>query len=181
MNHLTSQQFLEYTDGLFGHEIELHLRSCPECRQTLNGYKKVERTLHNIPMEKPAPDFTTAVMRQIGLNEASPFAWSLLKNIAPVLALALVVGITVTALKLTGMFEGSEIAGPGSATQSVYNDIGHGVKGGMTALNNWVSTYMSFAFAKTSYGLTAFIVVFFIFIALLDKYLIMPMMRKRAL
>lgn len=179
MNHLTHQQFFEAVEGLLSNEVELHLRMCPQCQQTMTNYKQAERALHNVSLEKVSSNFTMKVMRQIGLKEPSSFAWSLSKNIAPIFALVLVVGIALAVVKFSDLFGGPEIAGQVTDTQSAYHNIGQEVKGGMTALNEWISTYMSFAFAKNRYGLTAFILIFFGCIALLDKYLIMPMMRRR--
>ena len=177
MNHLTQQQFLEAVEGPLSNELEFHLRSCHQCEQTMNTYKQAERALHNVPLEKVPENFTTTLMRQIGLKESSSFAWSLSKNIAPIFALFLVVGIALAAVKFSDLFGGPEVAG--QASQSVYHNIGQEVKGGMTALNGWISTYMSFAFAKDTIGLSVFVLIFFGVIALFDRYLLMPMMRRR--
>ena len=190
MNHLTSQQVQEIIDGTVTNEMELHLRTCSICQSNVSAFRKLDRTLRSMAPENASTNFTERVMRQAGLPElaerrragieqSSSFAWMLLKNLAPLIALTLVVGIALAALKIAGAFQDTGLAQSVSATQTVSHQLGSSVDTGIQALNGWVAKYFSFAFAKNTYGLTAFILIFFGVIAVLDKYILMPMMKKR--
>ncbi len=86
-----------------------------------------------------------------------------------------VAGLIYLGLHLAGVIQTTELQQETTVSQSVYNQIG----GGVQAFNDWMAKYFSFAFAKNTFGLASFIIIFFGVIALLDKYLIMPMMKKR--
>jgi hypothetical protein len=175
MNHLTSEQIQGYIDGMSTSDLDLHLRTCPSCQQNVKALQAVDRSLRSIRLEQPSQRFTERVMKELGVTTAPSFAWMLFRNIAPLLALAIVIGVVVVALNVAGVFDTTEIQQTTTVTQTVYHQIGQGVQ----IFNGWMSKYFSFAFAKNTYGLTAFVFMFFAVIALLDKYVIMPRMRKR--
>ncbi|MBI4548801.1 MAG: zf-HC2 domain-containing protein [Ignavibacteriae bacterium] len=183
MKHLTSTQIQEYLDGLISglslNEIELHLRTCQDCQSKLNALKRIDRVLHRIQLERVSPSFTERVMKQLNIKESSSLAWTIFKNIAPLFALMLVTGIVLVVMYMSGALQGEELQQPIQQTQSVYNGFSSGVSSAIGALNEWISRYFSFAFARTTYGTTFFLIVFFSVVALLDKFLLMPMMRKR--
>ena len=175
MNHLTSEQLHDYIDGSLTSDTELHLRTCPRCQKQAKALQALDRSLRSIRLEKPSERFTERVMKELGISASPSFAWTLFRNLAPLFALAIVIGVVVAALKFAGVFNTPEIRQTTAATQNVYHQIGLGVQ----TFNSWMSKYFSFAFAKNTYGLTAFVFMFFGVIALLDKYVIMPRMRKR--
>ena len=180
MNHLTSDQIQDFIDGVISNEAELHLRQCSPCQSKMRAYKKLDRTLRSVPLDEPPQNFTQRVMQQVGVRQLPSFSWTLFKNLAPLFALTLVAGIAFVALRMAGVFEGTEVQQSTNAAQTIYDQVGRSVSGGVQAFNGWMAKYFSFAFAKSSYGLTAFILIFFGVIALLDKYLIMPMMKRKA-
>ena len=179
MNHLTSEQIQEHIDGSTSSDPELHLRTCAACQSRVHSYRSIDRSLRSLPLEETSPKFTDRVLRELGLRSAPSFTWLFFRNLAPFLALTFVAGVLIVALKFTGKFDTTELGQTSAATQEVYKQLGGGVSAGLHAFNTWVGSYLSFAFAKNTYGLTAFIFIFLGAIALLDKFLIMPMMKKR--
>jgi anti-sigma factor RsiW len=179
MNHLTSDQVQEYVDGALSSDVELHLRGCSLCQSRVNAFRTIDRSLRSLPLEEASPKFTERVLRELGLRSTPSFTWLFFRNLAPFLALTFVAGVLILALKVTGKFDSTELGQTSVATQEVYKQVGGGVSTGLQAFNSWVGNYLSFAFAKNTYGLTAFIFIFLGGIALLDKFLIMPMMKKR--
>lgn len=87
MNHLTSHQIQDSLDGMLTNEAELHLRICPECQSKLNTARTIERTLHSIPLEAASAGFTERVMQNLGIKTSPSLAWTILRNIAPLVAL----------------------------------------------------------------------------------------------
>jgi hypothetical protein len=120
-------------------------------------------------------------MRRLGLKSAPSIAWVMFRNLAPALALLAVSVIAVLAMKYFGTFEGSDLQQSTSSIQRVSGTVSSELAKGIDAFDAWLGTYLSFAFAKTSYGLTAFLVFFFGVVALVDKFVLMPMMRKRGM
>lgn len=179
MNHLTSEQIEEVIVGKQSDEVEMHLRRCPECEERVHIVKKMERLLRSIPLERVDPEFTQRVLRNIGIIPPPSLMWTILKNVAPMAALVSVVGISVATLRYFGVFQGTHLQESASGMQSVYDHLTGPIAGSVAALNAWLAKYVSFAFAKTSYGLTSFLVSFFAVVALLDKYVLKPKLRRK--
>ena len=109
MKHLTPLQLLEYRDGLRGDETELHLETCLECSEKLGVLQRVEDSVRRIPLEKASPGFADQVMKRLRVRESPSFGWTIFKNLAPLLALTIVVGIVGAALQLTGAYQSPEV------------------------------------------------------------------------
>lgn len=183
MNHPTPSQLQDYLDGLPGdfsrEDIGSHLHSCVRCRAQVDALEALDAALRNVPPEQVSAGFTGRVMASLGVSESSTLLWKLLKNLAPLVALTLVIGIVAGVLGYFGLFEGTQVEQSVIATQSAYTVVGGKVSAGIAAMNGWLERYASFAFAGTSYGMTAFLVAFLGAVALLDKFLFMPLMRRR--
>lgn len=183
MKHLTFIQLQEYADGFLDHQhragIDLHLRTCDECSGKMKSLSLFESSLKNIPLERADPNFTQRVMERLLIKESSSFMWSIFKNIAPLLGLFIVIGIVYGVLKFTGTLEGSGVGESITATQSVYNSVANEVSTGVSAFNGWLKNIFPFLYAKSSYGLTVFLIILFIIVALLDKFILMPIFKKR--
>jgi anti-sigma factor RsiW len=179
MNHLTNPQIQEYVDGVATNDMETHVRACPECLANVNICRKLEEALHALPPEPLQPRFTERVMNRLNIGEAPSFAWALLRNLAPIVGLVVVTGLVFVAFTIAGAFEETELQQSTAVTRTLYNQVGSVLGAGLEGFNGWVTKYFSFAFAKSTYGLTGFVLIFFGAIALLDKYVLMPMMRRR--
>jgi hypothetical protein len=118
-------------------------------------------------------------MEQLGIGEASPIAWSVMKNIAPIVALVLVTGIVYVVLKLTGSFEATGVGQSITATQSVYNSVSNRISTSISTFNSWMKTLLPFLYAKSSYGMTVLLLVLFGVVAIVDRYIFAPMLRRR--
>lgn len=183
MKHLTSDQLQEYVDGFIDprhrNEIDLHLHTCDECGGKMKSLRLFGSSLKNIPLERVNPNFTLRVMERLGIKESPSFVWSIFKNLAPLLGLFIVIGIVYGVLKFTGMLEGSGVGKSITATQSAYNSVATEISTGVSAFNGLLKNLFPFLYAKSSYGLTAFLFVLFIIVALLDKFIFVPMFKKR--
>jgi anti-sigma factor RsiW len=183
MNHFTSTQLQEYADGYYdtekSDELELHLQSCTECATNIKVFIRIDSALRKLPLDEVSTDFTQHVMARLSVKESSSVTWSIFKNLAPLLGLVIIVGIVYGVLKFTGMLEGSGVGESITATQSVYNSAAAQISNGVSAFNAWVKNLFPFLYTKSSYGLAAFLVVLFIIVALLDKFVFMPMIRRR--
>ena len=179
MNHLTSHQIQEYVGGVAPDAIELHVRLCSECQSNVSAFRALERAIRSIPLEKASPRFTERIMRSLSIKQSTSFSWMLFKNLAPILALMIVAGIVFAVLRATGVWQATELQQTATLTQTVYDQFGGSLNGGVQTFNDWMAKYFSFAFARNTYGLTAFVLIFLGAIALLDKYILMPMMKKR--
>ena len=179
MKHLTPLQLLEYRDGLRGEEAEHHLPTCQECSEKLRALQRVEDSIRRIPLEKVSPGFADQVMRRLGVSESPSIGWTIFKNLAPLLALTIVTGIVGAALQLTGAYQSPEVQQSSQSAQSIYNQMSGRMATGIETLNGWLRDYVSFAFTESTTGLTIFLVAVFALTALLDKFLLMPLLRKR--
>ncbi len=181
MNHLSNEHLQRYADGICNGEdipmIETHLQLCTECGRKLKLLRRTDEVLRSLPLEQPSADFTQSVMKALRIQEAPSLLWIFLKNFAPVVALTVVIGATFMILSYTGVFQGSQNSITNA--EGLYRQAEKSLSGGIQTFNSWLGTYVSFAFAKNSIGLTGFLLVFFAGIALFDKFVLMPMLRKR--
>jgi len=182
--HLTTRELLEYVDGSIDpprrDEIDRHIHKCPDCQAWIRGDKELERTLRRIPLEHPAAQFTGRVMNRIGIAEMPSFAWIVVKNLAPLVALVIVGGIVVAVLAGTGALQSTQVQQSLVTGQSMYSGIVGKLSGGIAEMNMLIQKYLSFAFAKNVYALTTFLICFFGAIGLLDKFIFSPMMKRKA-
>jgi len=161
-------------------EIDLHIRNCPGCRSRFQAAQRLDMTLRQIPLDSLSVDFTERVVRRLGLKETPSFAWVFARNLAPVLGLTLVVGALVIALNYAGGFHSSGIQETVTTGQSIYHSMAEKTSGGISAFNSLLTQYLPFAFARDAYSLTTFLIAFFGAIALLDKFIFAPMLRRRS-
>jgi hypothetical protein len=182
MNHLTLTQFYDYLDKVLDKqlhdEMQSHLDSCNQCSARLKELKKVEVSLRMLPVEQTSSGFTPQVMKQIRVEEPS-IAWQFLKNLAPFVALVLVVGIVYAVLSFTDSFQNSEAQSSVTSTQSLLKDIMSRLASGMRELNTVMGKLFPFSYDQNGYGLTLFLLLFFGAVALIDKYFLAPMMRRK--
>jgi len=181
MSHPSLTQLLEIIAGEGSPEHDLHATSCASCRAKIAELRRTETALRRLPPERTSAGFTEMVMRRLGVKSAPSIAWVMFRNLAPALALLAVSVIAVVAMKYFGAFEGSDLQQSASTIQSASGKFTSELSKGIDAFDAWLGKYFSFAFAKTSYGLTAFLVFFFGAVALVDKYVLLPMMRKRGM
>jgi len=179
MKHLTMQQVSDYGEGITSPEVESHIRTCQQCRAALRLQDRIENAFRRIPTEEVPDDFADRTLRRLGIRAHSPFAWNLLKNFAPVVALVLVGGAVFAVLYYTGVLGGTQEVGITTPAAQPHGSLSHQLSNGVSSFNRWINTYLSFAFAKNTYAMTAFVAGFFAAIALVDKFVLMPLMRKR--
>lgn len=180
MNHLTAEQVDEAAAGGRSAQFEHHLHACAECQARVRVAKRLDGVLRRMPLDRAGPGLADTILTQIGIGPAPPLAWTLLKNLAPIIALTVVTGIAILVLRYFGVFQGSELQQSTAGVQSIYSQTTGHIAEGVKVFNGWMGKYFSFAFARTTYGLTAFIGCFLGAVALFDKYVLMPKLRKKA-
>ena len=178
MNHITSRQLQEYIDGIHPLDIEDHLRVCGDCRRQVMSFQHLERELRRIPPDRVPADLTGKILNRLGIRQSTSFGWMLMKNLAPLFALALIGSVIIIVFQYFGLYQGSQVQQSVEYSQSLSALAGEKISSGLESLNGWLSKYLSFAFAKNTYYLTIFLLLFFGAIALLDKFLLMPMTRR---
>jgi len=181
VNHLTLIQLQEVAAGDATTEQELHAAHCTACRARIEELRRIDTALRSLPAERTTEEFADKLMRRLGVRSSSSIAWILFKNLAPAVALLLVSIIAVVSLNYFGAFDGSGLGQSATKLQTASGWIAAELSKGTAALNQWLEKYLSFALGRTSLGLTALIVFFLAVAAVVDKYLLMPMMRKRGM
>jgi predicted anti-sigma-YlaC factor YlaD len=176
MNHPTTQQLQEYADGVRPEQLELHLHACPSCRGRVEFIGNLERSLRSLPRESVPPEFTQRVMKQIGIRESATFGWSVVRNLAPFVALTIVLGILVAVMKLSG----SPVPESVGQTQSIASTAAAKMSSALGTATQWAKTFLPFAFAEQSSGITVFALLFLGVVGMLDRFVIAPIFRKRA-
>jgi hypothetical protein len=183
MNHLTSEMLHEYLDNLNEGktrvQIELHIETCEICSGKLKLLRTIDSALNRMKRESVDAGFTQRIMNQLEIKESSTIVWSIFKNLAPLLGLVVIISIIYGVLKYTGKLEGSGVGDTISATQSVYDSASGEISKGISSFTGWMKNLFPFLYTKGSYSLAAFLIVFFIIVALLDKFIFMPIVRRK--
>ncbi len=184
MNHFSLSQIQEYADGILNEasskELEIHLKTCNECSIKMAVLKNIEVAIRTVPLVYAQSNFTQRVMSKLSTEEVSDFAWGILKSLAPIISLAFLVGIIFVLFQYTGLLQNSEVQQTIHASKSIYSVSTSKITESVSMLNIWLQKYIPFVYQKTHYWMTTFIFLLFIIVALLDKYIIMPMIRKRS-
>jgi hypothetical protein len=182
MSHPSEYQLQQFIDKILdeeqGRSISLHLLSCVPCAQRVRRLERMETLVKRSLTERAPAGISENVLNRLGIHEAPSFAWTILKNLAPVFGLVIIGVVVFLVFKVTGRLEDPAIQSSLQAGQSVYAKIGQSLTSGIGAFNHWMKTYIPFAFAGNSGLLTAFITLFLLAIALLDRFIFAPMMRK---
>lgn len=179
MNHPTHEELMDHADGLLesgrAAAAEAHLRDCAECASRLRAIRTVERAIRSLPLEPAPQDLSRAVLKRIGIREAPPLLYTLFKNFAPLAALSVIMVVVYVILgKPSGA---ADAAASGESARGLFQMADQYSSSAVAAVNAWASTYLSFA--KNSAGLAGFLLVFLGVVALLDKFIVMPRIRKR--
>lgn len=179
MNHPTMQQLLDYIDGLRKNEIELHIRTCADCRAKVHTITNMERAIRQFPFDEPSAEFTLRLIRRLGIRKSVSLGWIIARNLAPVVALSFIVVVLVLVFKVTGTFAGSNIGEPVTMTETFVTSLNNSVSAGVNSFSLWMEKFFPFAFSKQNYGFTALVVVVLGVVAMLDKFVFAPIWRKR--
>jgi len=183
MKHLTPTQIQEYVDNISDenefHEIELHLNICRECTEKLNAYKELDSVLRKVQLEKVSVDFTQGIIRHLGLHEQPSFSWAFFKNLAPLIGLTIIISTLYFTSKYFGLYESSDIKQSVHPSQMIYNTVKIGLSDGLAAFTNWLQNIFPFLYSKSSYSLTVFLLLLFGIVALLDRFIFMPIVKKK--
>lgn len=180
MNHLSHEELQEHAGGRLPDEraalAQAHLRACAECTRRLGSLRTLERALRSLPLERAPQGLSANVLRSLGIRESQSWLYTLSMNFAPLVALLLVLTVVYLVLGKPVMGAQSQTAA-GESAGSLLQLADRYSAVGVQSVNAWVGTY--FAFAKTSAGVTGFLLLFLALIGLLDKYLFMPLLRRR--
>lgn|GEM_PF-2011581 len=184
MEHPTEITLQEYSDRMLDRATEAalddHVRLCEECALKLRAFRLLDEKLREIPPDRAEKDFTRRVMASLHIDPAPAVYWSIAKYLAPVFSLILVLSIVFAVFYFSGAIQGPENRQSNGRIWAVGEYAGNMATGGIKALNAWGGKYFSFAFAKENFNLTIFLLIVFAGVAVLDKYFLVPMMRKRS-
>ncbi len=183
MNHPGQQELFEYAGGgtapARSAEIGVHLAACERCRNAADAIRRMDAALRSLPLEQPSPAFTRNLLNRLGLRESNPLWWMFLKNLAPVVAAALVAVVIITVgsaasgdsrpLVGTSLFDTAPLAGF--------------FRGGLEAFTAWsedaAARYLSSPLGGDTVFQIVFLALFLAGIGLLDRYLLGPLLRRR--
>ncbi|MBI5214238.1 MAG: hypothetical protein HY960_00635 [Ignavibacteriae bacterium] len=183
MQHLTDREIQELADTKVKNnsftQANRHLMECRICAERVRAISELSRSIKKIRLEHPSKDFTSQLIRKIGIKEAPSFAWKVLTNFAPLFMLTIVMVVLVGALQISGTTESQEITLAVEKVQTAYSDATKQISTASTALNVWLKKLFPFAFAGDSVTLIIFLVCFLSAIALLDKYLFAHFVKRR--
>ena len=176
MNHLSDQEF----DSLLeeGNPIlSQHINGCHECSTRLRAWQSIDLSLRRVSVVQPSLHFTVGVMKRLRVVEPVSLGWTLMKNLAPICALSIVVGIMLLGMKSGGAFE-SAPGGEAVRLAREWNaEMSRLLIAGIEFSTSWVNKY--FSFASHSFGLLLAIGIFFGAVGLLDKFILTPLLRRR--
>jgi anti-sigma factor RsiW len=183
MKHPTKAELLEYEDlssGTAGDRyIADHLAECSQCRAVHAANRHFREALRLIPPEKTSPVFTPGVLKRLGIPEAPSLWWIFLRNFAPILAAVVIVLTVITVGSMAGGGTDANV----QRTLLDYGKMEDAVRVAWGGASGWIAdllkTHLPFVFVKDSSWLTAYLVVLFVGIALLDRYIFGPLLRRR--
>jgi hypothetical protein len=183
MTHPTTYELQEYFDNLFDNDkrlhIDEHIRYCNECETYLLSLKNIDTLITNIPLEKSSYNLTDLVMKHIPVKTTPSLLWTILKNLAPIFSILLVVSVMYGLIKVSGNLENSTTGNSLKIPQQVYSNVESGIATATTKFNQGIKSAFSFLHIKGIPGITLFVAIFLLVISILDKYVFMPMIKKK--
>ena len=183
MNHPDDMTLQEYSDSTLDRAtrdaLDNHLRLCEACGSKLRALRLLDAHLRQLPPDRAEEDFTRRVLASLRIDPAPSVYWSIAKYLAPVLSLILVLAVVYAVFYFSGAVKGPENGQPVGKVWAKGEHAGNIATDGLHALNAFGGKYFSFAFAKGNLELTVFLLAVFAGAAVLDKYLLIPMMKKR--
>ncbi len=159
--------------------IELHLRTCADCQATLRSIKAVDRAVHQLSLEEPSTAFTERVLRQLGIRKSVSLGWIIARNLAPLFALSFIVVVLFVVFNAVGAFGGSNVGEPVTVTETFVTSISNSISAGVSSFGLQLEKLFPLAFAKQNYGFTILVIVVLCVVAMLDKFVLNPLWRKR--
>ncbi len=157
--HITPDRFLEYIDGTLGapdrSRVDEHLASCSSCRTAFRDFQLLDRSLHNIPLQKTSRGFTGSVMSRVLSGGKEPFTFRILTGIAYAFAMLIVLVILGGVFVLTGVIDIESGSGGGSRIQSVFDATSSTLAPIPAMITAWIREYIPFVFGSGSFGITA--------------------------
>ncbi|HUL43069.1 MAG TPA: hypothetical protein VLY03_01795 [Bacteroidota bacterium] len=179
MNHLSMAQLFECADGTGSDTVSRHLNACEECRARLRAVIVTEREIRTLPHEHPSEQFTRRVMERLGIKGSSSLAWTVFRNLGPLVAMSAVTGIVFVVLKRTGVLGGSDIGESMSATGKLADSVTHQLSGGAATLSMWLQNLLPSGFGGSSLTVAIFLLLSLAAVGVLDRFIVSPIWRKR--
>jgi len=179
MSHLTMAQLLEYVDGVRNDIVSAHLSGCAECRAQLQSLIAMDQRIRAIPPDHPTDLFGPQVMSRLGVRESSSLVWTVVRNLAPLIALSAVTGIVFVVLNVAGVFGSSNIGDSVSATGKIAGSVSQAIDGGLSIFRSWTQKLLPSVIVGSSSTMVFFLLAVFGGVALLDKFIFNPLWRRR--
>ena len=168
----------EYTDGLLAgntlNEMEIHFRECPACSEKVKVLRSLENSLRLLPLEQPGTDFTRAVMKRLKISDSPFFIWNISTHLAPLITLIITVMILYLVMQWTGTTQTTEVQSSFDVTRAAYQGVSEKVSLGLSAIKAFIQQNISVIPGGKSPQMVLFLLLLFVGVGLVDKYLLMP-------
>jgi anti-sigma factor RsiW len=167
MIHLTDVELNDLLDdaGRSGVWTREHLTACPSCRLRFERLQELDAGLRAMQPEPAPAHFTARTMRRLRPGISSSFAWSVLRNVAPLLALAFVLTV------LFGVFGSQETSGEGVPA---YAPVLSRITSWSAEAGAWLDPYLT----ADAVRLAASVVALFAVVGIVDRYVVMRLWRR---
>lgn len=158
-------------------EIEAHVEACVECSGRVAGARRLRQALSRMPLDPAPPNLAQRVLSDLGIQEAPSLVWIFFKNFSPIVALTIVAISAYALLSSSGAFQNKSTMYSLQELSDSYGVLRDEAARWLTPLEAWLGESVSFL--GRDGRLAVFVVLFFGAVALIDRYLLMPLFRKR--
>jgi hypothetical protein len=164
-----------------GGELIPHLKACEACRARVKALRAFDAAIKSALNARAPANMASQVLSRLGVKERESLVFRGVLWLAPTLAFGIVCSVMFAAFRISGAFSTPEAQNTAGAFSGAVDTVDKMSTGFTSVFSNWLSAYGSFAFAQSTFGLTAFFVLFLGGVALLDKFVFLPWFRNRRL
>ena len=97
MNHLTTNEVLQFVDGAIANGVRTklmeHLEVCPRCRAEVEFQRNLLRAAKAAPLARPSREFTASVLDAVSHQTKKTWSTTIVNNLGRVLAMAMVLSV----------------------------------------------------------------------------------------
>lgn len=140
--------------------------------------RHLDSSLRLLQNEHTSSNFTSKLMKTLGIREEVAFIWKLFESLAPLILLTVIFGVVFLVVQSTSTIDNSEFSKAIETLTSSYRKISHDLGGNISTLSNFVSQFIPLNFAGNGFYLIIFLICFLASVGLLDKYIFSMMMNR---
>ena len=184
MNHLTTEQILEYVDGtiLNGERTEVvaHLESCPRCKREVELQRVLAKSAREAPLAKPSRKLVDRIMESILPETKNSLARKLVNNLGNLLAMIVVLSIVGYAVSTPTVWKGDATPSVISQTFKTYNQFYDQVSRFLTAESARLQSRGSTPASRDDGKIIGFTIISLLALAALDKFVIRRVVKTKS-